>query len=153
VTSCSDEGKANQRLPLGFMMKWSHITELWTSPFKIVLHYNEFPGSWVSQMTAEWGVSYKYTNICRVQLKFLHNKTQENTASTYMAICIYIYIYISIIIHAICRNDESYNTYSFTKRAEWMCVKVCFGAILILMFPFARLLRSDGKLLKICISI
>jgi hypothetical protein len=31
-------------------------------------------------------MSYKYKNICTIEMKFLHKKTQENTVVTYKAI-------------------------------------------------------------------
>jgi hypothetical protein len=58
----------------------------------VMLHYIAFHGFRVSQNDCRmWNVSYKYKNICTVQLKFSHKKTQENTVVTYEAIKRYIH--------------------------------------------------------------
>jgi hypothetical protein len=42
-----------------------------------MLHYTAFPGSKVSQNDCRiWNMSYKYKNICTVQLMFSYKKTQ-----------------------------------------------------------------------------
>jgi hypothetical protein len=101
-------------------------------------------------------MSYKYKNICTAQLKFSLKKTQENTVVTHEAIQKYIHIYIPIL-----------STYAIYMTFKWMCyflenkyssaeynecmIKYRFSAILNCALSFIKLLRSDGRLLKIFI--
>jgi hypothetical protein len=56
-----------------------------------------------------WNMSYKYKNICTVQLKFSHKKILENTVVKHEAIQKYIPIYTSIM-----------STYAIHTTFKWM---------------------------------
>jgi hypothetical protein len=76
----------------------------------ITLHYIAFPESKVSQNDCRMrNMSYKYRNICTVQLKLSHKKPQENTVVTHEAVETYIQVYTSILL-----------TYAISTTFKWV---------------------------------
>jgi hypothetical protein len=87
------------------------------------LHYIAFPGSKVSRNNCRmWSMSYKYKNMCTVQVMFSHNKTPENTVVTHEGIQKYIHIYTSIL-----------STHAIYTAFEWMShfvrQEVCINSV------------------------
>jgi hypothetical protein len=89
-------------------------------------------------------MSYKYKNICVVQLKCSHEKTEENAVVTHEALQKYVHIYTSIVsTYAVYTSYKQVSNFLDNKYAS---TEYRFSAILNHAFSFVRLLRSDGRL-------